>query len=436
MAKASKSTSKSGSSKTTTRKSAGKSTARKSTGTKSSASKAAASKATEVSTPTDTVTPSALKKDIAAENKPMPEVAKEPAPETLAEPVEVAKEVETPEPVVETPRDTVPDVAPPVAPTPERRSVFMPLVLGGLIAGGIGFAVSEFNVFNTRINTDALRNDIAAQETRLEALESAEPPAAPEVDLTAIDDLSAKVDDLSAQLTEVSGQVADIDARLVVVEKRPIAEGEGSSAAAVAAYERELATLQTTVEEMIANARSVEAATADAAAATRELEQAARVREALAEITTAVAAGQPFEAAVATLSDAGIADVPAALSDVAADGVVTLSNLQDRFPDAARTALSAARSSGEVEEETGVGGFLRRQLGARSVAPREGDSPDAVLSRAEAAVRDGQLAAALGELDTLSEGTQANIQDWLDDARARAAAEAAVKDISQSLTAN
>ena len=58
------------------------------------------------------------------------------------------------------------------------------------------------------------------------------------------------------------------------------------------------------------------------------------------------------------------------------------------------------------------------------------------LSRAEAAVRDGGLDAALGEIAALPEDVQTVMQDWLDDARARNAALQAAQDLSQSLTAN
>ncbi len=70
------------------------------------------------------------------------------------------------------------------------------------------------------------------------------------------------------------------------------------------------------------------------------------------------------------------------------------------------------------------------------MAPREGDDPDAVLSRAEAAVRDGRVADALTEIETLPAPVQDAMADWLASARARAATEAAVQDLSQRLTAN
>ena len=59
--------------------------------------------------------------------------------------------------------------------------------------------------------------------------------------------------------------------------------------------------------------------------------------------------------------------------------------------------------------------------------PRAGDGPDAILSRAEAALAGDDLDAALAELDALPEVVRAAMGDWLAGAEARqqALAEAA-----------
>jgi hypothetical protein len=98
--------------------------------------------------------------------------------------------------------------------------------------------------------------------------------------------------------------------------------------------------------------------------------------------------------------------------------------------------LSAARSAGTGEGQQGIGGFLTRSLGVRSVAPREGNDPDAVLSRAEAAVNAGDLSAALNELDTLPEEAQAVMADWRAAADARVSARTAADALAQRLTAD
>jgi hypothetical protein len=304
--------------------------------------------------------------------------------------------------------------------------VFWPLVFGGAIAAALGFLAAEMNVLGTRDNNNDLRTQLIEQQAQIVELQSAEPQV-PDMEFPELDALTNDVATLSEKLSAM-------ETRLIDVEKRPISEG--SSTAAVAAYERELEALQASVQEqrseiegLLDNALSVEEATADMA-------RTATLQAALTSITAAINGGQPFASEVSELEANGMGDIPAALTDTADTGVVTLINLQTRFPDTARAGLSTSRADGTGEEAGGVGSFLRRQLGARSVAPREGTDPDAVLSRAEAAVRDGQLADALTELDTLPENTQAAMQDWLADARARQAADAATQDLSQRLTAN
>jgi hypothetical protein len=77
--------------------------------------------------------------------------------------------------------------------------------------------------------------------------------------------------------------------------------------------------------------------------------------------------------------------------------------------------------------------FVERQLGARSVVPRDGDSADAVLSRVEAAVSAGRLNEALTELEALPDSARAALADWEAAAKARAAALSAAEALAQSL---
>ena len=357
-----------------------------------------------------------------------------------------APEDETPDDVTEPPihdddrAEPVVRETPVAAPASEPRrsgSAFWPLVLGGLVAGIIGFALAEYDVLGTRGDSDALRATLDDQQARLSALEEAEAPAAP--DLSGMDDLSARVDSATesadaatSELAALSDRLATLEQRLTTLEDRPMPDG--GSLGDTAAYERELANLQDAVErqnaevaQLLENAQAAE----EQSAAT---EARARIRTALAEVRDALTSGQPFAEPLAAI--AAEREVPAALSDVADAGVVTLATLQAEFPDTARAALAAARDSGEVDGEGGVGGFLRRQLGARSVAPRPGADPDAVLSRAEDAVRRGDLAQALNEIDTLSDGTREALGDWLPQARARHDAVVAANDIAADLPAN
>ena len=136
---------------------------------------------------------------------------------------------------------------------------------------------------------------------------------------------------------------------------------------------------------------------------------------------------------MADLEAATDVTVPVALSSVAEEGVPTLRDLQDGFSDAARAALRSARDEGLEDQAGGVGGFLRSTFNARSVAPREGTDPDAVLSRAGAAVDDGRIADALAEVETLPEVVRGAMSDWLSDAQTRADAQSALDALAQDV---
>lgn len=330
-----------------------------------------------------------------------------------------------------------PTPTPEPAPKERKRSVFFPMLLGGVIAAGLGFAASEYDVLGTRAQSAAeLQSAMAAQQARIADLEARadEPVTFPE-SLPQVDALGEELTAARETLSALQTQLAEIDSRPTTVEEQPVSGGENE--VAVAAFEREMEALRASVAEqrgeieaMLDNAQSAEEATAAAA-------EAARAQTAVTQMNAAISAGRPYEAALAELQAAGVEDIPQPLADTAAGGVVTLANLQARYPDAARQALATARAEVPDEGEGGgFGSFLKRQLGARSVAPREGTDPDAVLSRAEAAVRDGRLTDALAEIETLPAPAQDTMAEWLADARARQATEAAADELSQRLTAN
>lgn len=350
-----------------------------------------------------------------AEAKPKDAAAKTPAKAEAAKPAEVSKPKPQP-----TPAPTPP------APAPQKSASPWPLVLGGVAAGVIGFIAAEMNAFGLRANNDTLQSAISAQSDRIAELETAlADAAAPEM---------PDIAPLQEELGTLSGTVASLDERVTELVNRPIVTTTGE--VDVSAYENQLADLQSSVvaqkeelDRLLENALSVEQATAEAA-------RLAVVQGALTDLSAAITEGVPFEGALAVLAENGVSDIPAALADAAADGVPTLSGLQSGFTESARAALGAARASGEQAGEDGFVGFLNRSLGARSVAPREGSDPDAVLSRAEAAIREGALDTALSELDTLPAAAQDAMGAWLSDAKARATARAAAQDLSERLTAN
>jgi len=67
------------------------------------------------------------------------------------------------------------------------------------------------------------------------------------------------------------------------------------------------------------------------------------------------------------------------------------------------------------------------------VAPREGDDADAILSRAEAAVRSGDLDAALSELSGLPDVAKSALSEWQSRAQTRLEAKTAADGLVQQL---
>lgn len=317
---------------------------------------------------------------------------------------------------------------------------FVPLVLGGVVAGAIGYAVAFYTLGTDTADNDNFAAQIAQKAEDLAALQAqmTEPDlSALEAQVSAIAMQSA--DQISAFSDDITAQLSAIVTRLSEVEKRPNSDGTLSDTA-LEAYKSELEALRAELDAQQETVMSAAAqAEADLAAARGEaarLEQeaiaqveAAAARAALNRVATAVETGAPF---VDALADLDVSDLPAALMDAAETGVATNAALTADFPDAARAALAKARSEGLSDDAGGLGGFLRSQFDVRSTAPREGSGPDAILSRAEAAVKEGRTADALAELEALPDVAGAELTDWTARATQRAAVLDAIATLSET----
>ena len=359
------------------------------------------------------------------------------------------------------PAGATPPPPPPASPPP-RRGGFFPMLLGGILAAGIG-AAAVFYLFPEGWQTadrDALAARVAALEDRpapvgedaiaesvdraiaqaiddalgplddrVDALEAVEPPdvaaleerlatlaarleAAEAVDIDGID---ARLQALSARIEAAEDEapgpdLGPLERGLDALATRLDALEEGrADAIAEAADEAVRAALEESRAEQEARAQALD----EAAAALADEQVRLGARQALTELSVAAESGAPVPDAVSRV-DAAV-EAPDAL-DAFRDGLPTLARLQADFPAAARRALTAAPVSQDAALGDRVVGFLRSQTGARSLAPRAGGDPDAVLSRAEAAVREGRIADALDELDALPPAAAAELADW----RARA----------------
>ena len=298
----------------------------------------------------------------------------EPAPETPEEPSEEIVEAIEPDATLEETQTFTPQT------TVVRKGGFVPMVLGGVVAAGIGFGSALYLLPNLPAAwlpsqgenpMEALAQKLEAQSQEIAAMK------AELADAGANEALEARVADVSGQVSGLAGEIAALKApveaiaelgvRLDALEKAPVAN---ASPVAVEAYQREMDELRAEIGAMTAEAE------AKRASAEMTAQEALR-RSAMSQILTSLETGSGFAEAIESLSATGV-NVPEALVAQAA-GVPTVAGLSADFPEAAREALAAARTA-EGSESSGFGAFLKSQLGARSLAPREGTDPDAVLS--------------------------------------------------------
>ncbi|MBD1206067.1 MAG: hypothetical protein H9533_18275 [Rhodobacteraceae bacterium] len=318
---------------------------------------------------------------------------------------------------------------------------FIGMVLGGMIAAGGGFGLARLMPDLFPVAGDStLSQTVAAQAEELAALREqlAALPAKPAPD----PDIEARLAALeAAPPTDLSA----LDVRLATLESQIAALPSGTSTgggtdpailAELAALKQQVATLGsggTVPADVIAAAEAAEArlqqAEARAAALAEEATAAsvaARRAAALDRIAAALDSGSPFAASAAELGP----DLPTALADHAASGLPTIADLQISFEEAARRALEEALRANMGESWTDrVSNFLRSQTGLRSLTPREGNDPDAVLSRAEAALGQGRVADALAELDAMPEAGKPPLSDWIAEAGVRTAAQDALSQL-------
>ncbi|UXU75033.1 hypothetical protein [Paracoccus sp. SMMA_5] len=348
-----------------------------------------------------------------------------------------------------------------------RRGGFAPLVLGGVIAAGLGAAATYWAIPHLPaalrpaageavapvLSEDALRSaaveaaraEIQAQAdafstraaqagadaARQALADSASSTSADGEALKSLQDklaaLEKSVTELAARppavvsgdegaalqgvLNEFSQRLAAQQARIDELAARPAADA--ASADEARAFAQQAQDLQAQIARAAEEAQQrIAAAEAQAEALKQTAEAAdrrARAAAAAAALQAAIENGGARDQALTDLRQAGV-EVPDAL----AGDVPTLAQLRADFPAAARAALAATRKA--APDQGGIAGtignFLRVQTGARSVEPREGSDPDAVLSRADAAVNAGDVAGALSEIATLPEVGRTAMADW------------------------
>lgn len=347
-----------------------------------------------------------------------------------------------------------------------KKVGFWPLAFGGLVAAGLGAGAAVYAMPHLAaylpaawqadapaIDVEALKSEAAAAGTAAAkteiaaALAGVEGVAADDAQMrAAIDEqiqaaLAAARPAAPAQSASTAAPSGDVTARITALQTqletqaRQIAELNARPQLDAAAMQQ-VQTLAQSAEQVRAEIDAAAGQARDSLAAVQAEAQAAAARA--RQVASVAVLGAALEGGSATPSEAvqqleqsGV-DVPAPLAQ---EDLPTLDQLQMSFDAPARAALKAslkAESQGQGAMGA-VGNFLRVQTGARSVEPREGSDPDAVLSRASALVAQGDLTTALEELQGLPEAGQAAMAEWVAQANAYQAAGAALNDVAKSL---
>ena len=337
--------------------------------------------------------------------------------ETLAEPVDDVQIAQEPQVIV------------------QKKGGTGAMILGGVIAAALGFGAAIYLEQGSAIFPQSKANEAFRAEAgeKLASLEGSVSNIEAQVKMNS-DKVGSLTSELSqgpdlkameASLATLTGSVATLDEKLADLDARFSNLTQDTVSAALSqdvvdAYQKELADLQASlksqreqVEAMVATAQAKEAEVA-------EISQNTLTRAALTRVDTALQSGRPFAAALSEYEAVIGEAAPVELSQFAQDGLTPVSELTETYVEHARAALAAARASeGSWGAGSGIANFLKTQLQARSVTPKDGDDADAVLSRAEAALKDGRLSDTLAELDTLPEASKAEMSPWMEAAKAR-----------------
>ena len=345
--------------------------------------------------------------------------------------------------IAPSPQPMKPQAAAP-APPQKSGSTLLGIVIGAVLAVGAGYGAQQYYMQQTAFDPTTLEARVTAAEAEAQALRAELSRvndtlgAAPTVDPALADRIAALEAAEAPDVAALAARLDGVEANLASLADLP--SETGVSPAALAALQAEVASLKSQgtgasndlaslADRVEARLAEAETRAADLTAQADAIATAAMRNAALGQIGAALDSGLPYRAALTGLGDEAVPEIIAASADT---GLPSIAILRAGFPEAARLALEAALRANPGESWTDrVGAFLRTQTGARSLTAREGTDPDAILSRAEAALARADLQAALTEVAALPPEAQAAMADWLALAQQRLDAQAAVASLLQ-----
>jgi hypothetical protein len=414
------------------------------------------------------------------------EISEEAAGGGAAREAEAAAAADRPEIAGEAPNGVDAALPPAQASLPELKSFVTHLaagVLGGLV-GVVGLALAWGGLGGG--GSSGPQPDIAALEARIAKLETA-PPASG--DGEALAQLKAEVEALETGVKETSPKVADLADRVGQLETslKAISQSasDGGSVASAAAIAQQIAEAEQRLDAKLADALAANASslqemqtaiaelkakigalaelgTGDGAAAGPALaaltERLARLEAALPELAAAI--GKENNGAKSAAAAIAFANLRAAVSDgrpyaaeldtigalvpsvgdlgvlpaYAEKGIPTVPDLARSFVVAKEGAqvATAPASSGSLVD-TLMASAQSLVTIKRLDEPTTGQGPGAALARAKAALDQGDLAAAVKEVETLDGASREAFAAWLGQAHARLSADETLIQLESTL---
>ena len=369
----------------------------------------------------------------------------------------------------------------PPPPRPGRVRSFFSHSVAGLVGGLVGVAALAFAWGGLDLGQEGQpQPDIAALEGRLAKLESAPAPSVDDQALAKLDsrivalegsikEMSPKLDGLAGRVAQletslktlaetaseggsvataaaIAQQIAEAEQRLDAKIAAALAEGKGASASALEQMRREIAELKAKfgalaeAELGTGGSPDIEPELAALTERIAKLEatlpeivsaidkesagvKSAAVAIAFANLRAAVSDGRPYAAELDTISTLApsVGDL-GVLPAYAETGIPTVPALARSFDAARNNALAAPAAGGSL-----VDNLLASAQSLVKIRPIDeattSDGPAAALARAKAALDQGDLAAAVKDVEALDDATRDAFSAWLGQARARLGAD-------------
>ncbi|MCX5570056.1 COG4223 family protein [Kaistia nematophila] len=351
-----------------------------------------------------------------------------PAPETEADVPAATDAAETAEPAAPPPPAYEPEVGvaeptPALESTPREsagaRFVIPALAaLGGGVIGGLLVALLSSSTGTDPVASASLDSRFAAVSARLDRVEAAasetasRPTATPDVDPARLASLEREIAALKEAAANAPAPVATtpapdlgpLESRLAALEARPEA-----APAAPAAPPVDLSPLQSRLDALTGRLDAVEAHPP----ADPKTEAAARVI-AVTGLRQAATGSGPFTDELAAARALGGADDRfAALQPLAATGAPSKAELAASFPAVAeQIRIAAAKVDPGASLVDRLAASASSLVSVKPSGPMAGPSATAIVSRMEAAVKEGNLAEALREGEALDAIARAPLADW------------------------